>query len=127
MAKAKVTALDPTVNYVEVKLEGKTWKLAYDFHALALAEQLTGQPLVEALYLQGITMRQLQGLFLAAALKAQPKTTPEEVVALMSNLRNMMAIQKAVADAWVASMPPADDDDPNGLRRATEEIHPASE
>jgi hypothetical protein len=127
MAKAKTvanTAEDPTVTYITVELSGKKYKLAYDFNALAIAEQLSGQNLLEAISLNGITMLQLQGLFFGCLLKAQPKITLAEVAVLMNHLPSLPKIKQAIADTWIASMPAPD---PNEEAGEDDEPHPASE
>jgi hypothetical protein len=128
MAKAKTvanTADDPTVNYVTVELSGKKYKLAYDFSSLAIAEQLSGQNLLEAISLNGITMLQLQGLFFGCLIKAQPKITLAEVGLLMNHLPNLPKIKQAIADTWIASMPAPDPNEQAG--EDENDLAPASE
>jgi hypothetical protein len=112
MAKAKTvagTADDPTVRFTKITLGERTLSLAFDFNAIALAESLTGQNLLQGLTLTGITAGQLRGLFYACCLKAQPKITLEEVTALMT-LPNLAKIAAAIERTWEASLP---DPDPN--------------
>src|ERR1051326_7518669 len=105
MAKKKTvanTANDPTVEFVEIQLQGKTWKLAYDFNAIAEAEKLTGCNLlqgVSGVLYTTMTAQQLRALLYAAMCKAHPKVTLEEVGTLIPIL-SMADIQRALLKTW---------------------------
>ena len=89
------TPADPIVEYVPLEIDGETYRLAYDFNAIAEAENLINVAIPDPRYqvnlLQGIarvllgapTANQLLGLLYAALRMAHPKMTMAQVAALI--------------------------------------------
>lgn len=124
------TVDDPTISFVELEIEGQSYKLAYDFMAIARAEGIvnglraTGEEKINLVHglaglLSGIVnetfdpnspalayldARQALGLFHASLLIAQPKITLQETARLMLPLR-LDAISAAVIQAYLEYMP----------------------
>lgn len=99
------TPADPTLQFADLEIDGKIYKLAYSFQAIAEAEHLADCNLLDGLFsLQELTARQLRGLFHAALSMAQPKMTIEESTALI-RLDTMLLIRLAIAKAYNLSIP----------------------
>jgi hypothetical protein len=116
MAKRSVagTAADPTVEYVPIELSGSTWKLAYDFNAIAEAESITGCNLLQGVggvLLHTMTATQFRGLFYAALRRAHPEITIHQAGLLMT-IENMADIREALLKAYGVSMPERQADPP---------------
>ena len=112
MSKNKTVAgtpQDPTIKFVEVELNGKAFKLCYDFNSIAIAESLTGTNLLAAITLTSITANQFRGLFYASLLKAQPKITLADIDGLLT-LPNTGKIYDAISRTWEAAMPKPESD-----------------
>lgn len=105
MAKSKVAdklGQDPTLPDVELVVNGKTYKLAFDFNAICVAEKQTGVNLLTSI-VDEITANSLRGLLFAALLKDQPDMTIEHAGALITP-SNMGAVRTAVVTAWFGSV-----------------------
>lgn len=99
------TALDPTIQFAKLEIDGKAYKLAYSFNAIALAETAAGCNLLGGLEnLGALTALQFRGLLYAALSVAQPKMTIEEAGNLI-RLDTKGAIANALAEAYQFSMP----------------------
>lgn len=93
---------DPTLPDVDLIVGGKTYKLAFDFNAICVAEKETGINLLTSLVSE-ITASSLRGLLFAALLKDQPEMTIEHAGALITP-QNIGAVRTAVVTAWFGSV-----------------------
>jgi hypothetical protein len=99
------TASDPTIEFAKLEIDGKQYRLGYDFNAIAEAEEVTGSNLLQGLLNGGNwTARQMRGLLYAALHVAHPRITVEEVGKLI-RLDTMIAVQRAVIMAYNLSLP----------------------
>lgn len=94
--------LDPTLPDVEIVVDRKTYKLAFDFNAICVAEKETGINLLTSLVTE-ITATSLRGLFFAALLRDQPEMTIEQAGALITP-SNIAVVRSAVVTAWFGSI-----------------------
>lgn len=106
------TTADPILHFTDVRLNGKTYKLIYDFEAVAKAEDLTGIPLLVGVDWGHINARRIRAMLFASLLKACPELKLEDVTKLI-NVRNLPKIERALIDAWVTSTPEAEDEKEN--------------
>lgn len=110
MARRKTvagTAADPLVEFVTLEIDGESYKLAYDFNAIAEAEKIAECNLLQGIagvLLNNMTAKQLRGLLYAAMGKAQPKTTLAKAGALC-RIDTMPDIRDALLKAYNASLP----------------------
>lgn len=118
MARLSVakTPADPVVEYVPLEIDGETYRLAWDFNAIAEAEQIINAGIPDPRYqvnlLQGVarvlisapTASQLRGLLYAAMRMAQPKITIEKAGALV-RIDTTQDIVNGLARAYNASCP----------------------
>jgi hypothetical protein len=75
------TALDPTIRFASLEIDDKSYKLCYDFNAIAEAEKVAGCNLLQgmaAVLINGMSATQVRGLLYAAIRKAHPKMSIEE-------------------------------------------------
>lgn len=110
------TAADPLVEFVDLFIDGKTYRLAYDFFAIAKAEQAVnalrapGEEKcnllhgIAAIMAKGVDARQQLGLFYGALLPGQPKMTLEQTARLI-RIDTLPGIYDAMGAAYSASMP----------------------
>ena len=105
MERSTAPAADPTVRYTKLTLEGETYSLAFDFNALAVAEEISGLNLLQAMRSLGdLSVAQTRALLYAALLKKQPKLTLTEAGNLL-NFRSLPVITKALGEALTNSLP----------------------
>ena|SRR5690242_11632775 len=104
------TPADPTARFVPLKLGGTTYRLCFDFDAIAKAEEMTGMQLLFGVDWSRITIVRARAMLVACMLKAHPDITPEKLTKYMTH-KNMPKIQNALIDAWVNSTPDADDEE----------------
>lgn len=103
------TASDPLVKFWPLELDGKTYKLSYDFNAIAEAEKLAGCNLLMgmgAMLISYTTAQQMRGLLYAAVRKAHPKMTIEECGQLI-RIDTIADIKDAIVHAYNESLPEA--------------------
>lgn len=99
------TAADPTIRFSKLEIEGAMYSLAYDYNAIAVAENVAGVNLLEGLRnLENLNAQQLRGLLYAALLIAHPRMTIEEAGSLI-RLNTLLPISEAIAQAYVYSLP----------------------
>lgn len=96
------TPADPTIRFTELKLNGKTYSLLYDFEAIAKAEDLTGLELLVGVNWRKINARRIRAMLYASMLQAHPDITMKEITGLLS-LRNVPRIEQALAECWLDS------------------------
>jgi hypothetical protein len=104
------TTADPTIKFTDLTLGKKTYKLCFDFDAVALAEEKTGMALLAGVDWRNIGVRRIAVMLYASALKAQPDVTMDEFRQYI-NHRNIGKIQMALADSWVENQMDEDADD----------------
>lgn len=91
-------------------IDGKEFKLAYDFNAIADAEQFAGCNLLNALEnMNDITAGQLRGLLYAAIVAAWPeesKTQPPSLAAAgrLCRVDTIGVVTQALADAYMLTL-----------------------
>jgi len=110
------TPADPVAQFAELKIDGETYHLAYDFNAIAEAEKLAGAKLllgIAGLMNTACTAAQLRGLLYAGLRKAQPKMTIAEVGQLI-RIDTLPAVYEAIRVAYEASMPESKQDPREG-------------
>jgi hypothetical protein len=118
MAKAIRTvdggALDPTILFATLMVDGKEYKLAYSFNAIAAAERTAGCNLLTGLEsLSDLTAQQLRGLLFAALSIAHPTVKEGEKERLLTvedagqmiRLDTIAPITTSLAEAYRLSMP----------------------
>jgi hypothetical protein len=105
------TEADPTVEFAELEVDGKTYHLAYDFGAIAEAEKALGCNLLAGM--AGVMVQdgyysasQVLGLLYAALRKAQPKMTIQEAGRLC-RIETIPEIVSAIREAYNKSLPEA--------------------
>jgi hypothetical protein len=99
------TASDPTIDYVKLSLNGKDYRLAFDFNSLAVAEQETGMDMLRAVRFENLSVLQYRALLYAALLKAQPTITITDAGNLCT-MANLGKITDGILSAYGISMPP---------------------
>lgn len=109
------TAADPTLRFAKVGVNGKTYKLAFSFNAIALAEAHSGANLLAGIEnLMSLSASQFRGLLYAAITTAHPKMTLQDTGNLIT-FTTLGSLKDALAEAYVLSMPDPvkEDDKPN--------------
>lgn len=108
---APVSAADPTVRYAKLKLDGKTFLLAFDFNAMAIAEQMSGINLLQALRsLSDLSVSQTRALLYAALLKKHRMTLAQ--VGDLMNLPSLPLITEALSETLANMLPEETDENP---------------
>ncbi len=106
------TTEDPTLEFTELKLGKKTYKLLYDFDAIAKIEAATGIPLLLGFdHAQINSAVRCAAMLHASMLRAQPDITFEEVKRLIKPT-NIGQIAQALNKAWYASIAEAEAENP---------------
>jgi hypothetical protein len=95
---------DPTLVKAPLTIGEVTYFLAFDFNALATAEELTGLNLLGSLDLQNLNVTRLRALVYSAMLKAQPEITLTDVGDLFA-MSTTPEIVNALVHAWTGSRP----------------------
>jgi hypothetical protein len=101
---AGIPGKDKTLPNVKLTVFGKVYQLAFDFHSIAIAEELTGLNLLNSLDLQNLNATKYRALLYSALLKAQPEITLEETADLVT-LATLPDITVALVHAWTGSQP----------------------
>lgn len=98
----------PTVHFEPLEVDGITYRLAFDYNAIAEAEQAAGINLLEGMgkvLLGAMTAGHLRALLYAALLKAHPGITLDQAGDLLG-IHNSVDVRDALLRAWNASCPP---------------------
>lgn len=111
MSKKSVPALSAVTPKVEVIVSGTTYTLAFDFNALATAEELTKLNLLRALDFQALSASTFRALLFASLLKFHPDFTLEQAGSLI-NSKSAPELMSAVVKAWGNATPEQEDDAP---------------
>ena len=114
-------AADPVVKYAEVVIDGVTYRLSYDFNAIAEAEKVADCNLLQGLaacLLNGMTAKQLRGLLFAAMIKAHPSLRRDgkgwpvplsiDDAGALIRIDTMPEIRDAIIRAYNESLPEAE-------------------
>jgi hypothetical protein len=107
MAKKNVagTAADPVIKFATLTLDGREYRLAYSFNAIAEAERAAGCNLLAGLEnLSDLTALQLRGLLYGALMVSNPDITIEQAGAMI-RLDTLDPVTAALAEAYGLSMP----------------------
>lgn len=94
------TTADPTLEFTELKIGKKIYKLIFDFRALARVEAQTGMSLMLGVHWQSLKLNELHGMLLGTLLKAHPETTAADVSALLNGPRRIRLATDALMVAW---------------------------
>lgn len=112
MASKKKAPVNPTLKYSTLEVDGETYSLAFSFNSIAVAEREAGSNLLLGLRsLESLNAAQLRGLLFAAMSPAQPDITLDQAGALV-RLDTLPAIELALAQAYLHSMPERKQQDP---------------
>lgn len=93
--------------YAALEIDGQSYKLAYDFNAIAEAEEAAGCNLlhgISATLLNTMTAAQLRGLLYASLRRAQPNMTIAGAGSMI-RLDTMPTIIEKISEAFALSMP----------------------
>ena len=101
-AESEALPVNPIVKYASLELNGMEYKLCWDFNAIAVAEEITGQELLLRSDPGRITAKQLRGMLYAAMLRAQPSITLDHVTELIT-FKHAPIIANALTQAWIDS------------------------
>jgi hypothetical protein len=98
----------PVAPEVSVEADGESYRLCFDFGALAVAKQKLKQKgielnLLRSIDFQGLDVDTLPALFFAAAQKHQPEVSFERAQEIV-NLRTAGVIAIGLFTAWKAAM-----------------------
>jgi hypothetical protein len=102
------TPSDPTLTFTELKLGAKTYKLCFDFDAIARAEEITGMPLMAGVDFGNVGVKRVRAMLYASSLKAQPNVTLNDFTRHITPA-NIGRIEKALLEAWVACVAKEDE------------------
>lgn len=105
---AGIPGSDPTLSSASVTIHDRTYKLCFDFNALATAEELTGINLLTSLDLSSLSVVKFRAIFYAALLKDQPEITLGQAGSLIT-MKSMNDITLALIEAWTGSRPEVDE------------------
>jgi hypothetical protein len=101
------TPADTTLPKVPLTIDGTTYFLAWDFNALAQADEMTGENLLQSLEFENISAKRLRTLLFLSLLKFQPEMTVEKAGGLGCP-SNSAQVMKAIVEAYTGSMPEAE-------------------
>jgi hypothetical protein len=105
------TTADPTIQFTSLTLGDKTYKLLYDFDAIATAEAVTGMSLLVGVDWSHIGVRQIRAMLYASAKKAHPDVTLDEFTPFITPV-NITRIERALVDAWVKNTKQVEPENP---------------
>ncbi|HEV2324562.1 MAG TPA: hypothetical protein VGS10_11485 [Terracidiphilus sp.] len=94
----------PTSPITYLTVDGTTYSLAFDFEAVAQAEELTGRSILTGLTSQTVSAPSInfvRAMLFACLLKHQAKMTYDEAKALVKR-DNLSTIWQAVVDCYVS-------------------------
>jgi hypothetical protein len=99
--------IDPTLPFTEIAIAGKTYKMCFDYEALAQAETRLvkmGHDVNLNVCLPRLNFANTRVLFAASLLTYQPDTDFVAAKALVTRL-NLFAVLNAMITAWNEEMP----------------------
>lgn len=107
-ATVAATGADPTMEFTELKIGKRTYKLTYDFDAIARVEASTGISLLLGFdHTQINSAERCAAMLHASLLPAQPEITLEQTKRLIKPA-TIGLIAQALNKAWYASIAEAD-------------------
>jgi hypothetical protein len=98
---------------IQLEIDGKGYDLAFDFEAVARAEDLTDQAILTGLTRKSVDAPRInfvRSMLFACLLKHQPKTTYAEAKALVTK-DNLTVVWNAVIEAYISSCITEPDED----------------
>jgi hypothetical protein len=107
---------NPTAPATHLRIRDVDYTLAWDFQAIADAEEILGRSLITGLSqkdLKAPPIKLVQAMLYACLKKNHPTVTFPEAQAMVT-LKNIGKIWGAVTDTWVTAMNEPDEDDPVG-------------
>lgn len=102
------TFADPVVEFATLEIDGKVYRLSYDFNAIAEAEQEAKCNLLHGiamLAMHGLNAAQYRGLLYAGLRMAHPRITIRDAGRMLHDPDNLPVVRKALIEAWNLSMP----------------------
>jgi hypothetical protein len=96
------TPADPTLEFTSLKINGKTYKLIYDFDAIADIEEETNIPLLVGIDFRRLNVRQVRAMLCACMRKAHPAVSPKVITPWIVP-KNMPLIIDALIQTWFVS------------------------
>ena len=109
MKKLNRPAPDPVTDAATLEIDGRKYRLVYDFNAIADAEVSAGCNLLHgmtATMVNRMSAGQLRGLFFAALRRAHPTITMAAAAALV-RLDTMPSIVEKLCECYALSFPAA--------------------
>jgi hypothetical protein len=100
---------DPLQKPAELVIGKKTYKLGFDFEAIAKAEAATGMSLIFGIDWSSIGVKRLEGMLHASMSIYQPNITLEEIRSIIKP-RNVKKIESALVEAWFLANPEPSDE-----------------
>ena len=102
------TALDPNIRFADLIVDDQTYKLAYSFKSMRIAEPMTGINMLQGLLslYSGISATQLGALFFASLIIAQPDITLDQAFDLIRP-DTLLDVLAKITEAYELSKPPA--------------------
>lgn len=112
---------NPTIPDVTIEVDGRSFRLCFDFRALAIAKAKLKAAGIDFHVLRSIDFQQvdvdtLPALFFAAANKHQPDLGWEEAEGLV-NIRTAIGILAGLATAYTGAMAPPDTNPPEATAK----------
>ena len=109
MASRKIA--DKLVEKVQIRIDGKDWPIVVTHNVLIDCEELTGlNVLTGEASLARPSAKLVRALLYLCLQRAGAKYTLEEVGDLITP-HNLVMVQEGLLKAWIASMPPEEEED----------------
>lgn len=105
------TSDDPTIDYTELRVNDKTYFLAFSFNSICMAERATGLNLLHAIQVQSLNALEFRAVFFAALSVAHPSITLEKTGDMIT-FDTLPMITTAISKAWTSSMSEPKKDEP---------------
>lgn len=100
------TTNDPTIDFTPLVIDGESYRLAFSFNSICLAERATGLNLLHAIQTQSLDSNQFRAIFFAALAVAHPSMTVEKAGNIIG-FDTISLITEKISACWTASMAPA--------------------
>jgi hypothetical protein len=103
-AISAVPTVNPALPKVPITLNGKQYRLVFDFNAIARVEELTGMNLFGSFDFTNLNASKFRAMLYASLLKENPAITLDEAGELI-NAKNLAEITIKMVEAWHGSRP----------------------
>lgn len=113
---------NPLLPKVPLTVGDETYTLAYDFNAIAQAEELTGLNLFTSFDFQRLSVVKFRAMLFASLLKYHPKITLEQAGDLITS-KNLAEITIAMVEAWHGSRPDITEGAPGNAEAGDDEVN----